>query len=225
MNMPTKKQGAATSLSLLALAAAALVAACGGSEPPPPVQPPPPTASVAPPADTGSAAAAPTASAPPAETASAAPPPPPPNPGSTKVTTKNDPAWATCHQSYEAKKKDVSKDVTAMAAGCAKVTKMKLVGKQLTGKQGDQDPPQSFPLKAEANHCYRVYAQASEGIKDLDASVKDSTGAVAGEDSTDDPSPVILEDGAICFKEADAATIVVSVGMGKGNYAVEVWKD
>jgi hypothetical protein len=141
------------------------------------------------------------------------------------VTTKNDPAWATCHQSYEAKKKDVSKDATAMAAGCAKVTKMKLLGKQLTGKQGDQDPPQSFPLKAEANHCYRVYAQASEGIKDLDVSIKDSTGAIAGEDSTDDPSPVVLEDGAVCFKEADAATVIVSVGMGKGNYALEIWKD
>ena len=97
------------------------------------------------------ASAAPAAeSAAPSETASA-PPPPPPNPGSTKVTAKNDPTWATCHQSYEAKNKDVSKDVAAMAKGCAKVTKMKLVGKTLTGKQGDQDPPQSFPLKAEAS--------------------------------------------------------------------------
>ena len=202
------------------------VGACGGGETPPPATAPAPSATAAPSAAESAAPAMPaaSASAAPSETAAAAPAPPP-NPGSTKVTVKNDPTWATCHQSYEAKKKEVSKDVAAMASGCAKVTKMKIFGKPMTGKQSDQDPPQSFPLKAEANHCYRVYAQASEGIKDLDLAVKDSTGAVAGEDSTDDPSPVILEDGAICFKEADSATVVVSVGMGKGSYALEIWKD
>ncbi len=112
-----------------------------------------------------------------------------------------------------------------MAKACEKVTKMKLVGKTLTGKQADKDKPQSFPLKAQANKCYRVYAQAAEGIKDLDLAIKDSTGAIAGEDSTDDPSPVIFEDGAVCFKEADAATVVVSVGMGTGAYAVQIWGD
>ncbi len=70
-----------------------------------------------------------------------------------------------------------------------------------------------------------MYAQASDGIRDLDVAIKDSTGAVAGEDSTADASPVILEDGAVCFKEADAASLVVSVGLGKGTYALEIRKD
>ena len=144
---------------------------------------------------------------------------------SMKVTAKVDPAWAACHRGHEVRKKDPARDVQAMALACAKATNMKLVGKTLTGKQSDQDPPQTFPLSAEAGHCYRVYSQASEGIRDLDLAIKDSTGAVAGEDSTDDASPVILEDGAVCFKEADSATIIVSVGMGKGTYALEVWKD
>jgi hypothetical protein len=208
--------------------------ACGGKAAPA-VSPAPPASSsaapvasavgpTAPPGPTTPGLTPPAASA----TTSAtpiAPPATPSNPPSTKATVKNDPAWATCHAHYEAKKKDVSKDVQAMAAACAKVTKMKLVGATLTGKQGDQDPPQTFPLKAEANHCYRVYAQASEGIRDLDLAIKDSLGALAGEDSTDDPSPVILEDGAVCFTEADSATIVVSVGLGKGTYAIEIWKD
>jgi hypothetical protein len=150
---------------------------------------------------------------------------PAPNPISGKVTLKRDPAWASCLRGYEAKKKDVAKDVQAMALGCAKVTNMKIVGKTLTGKQSDQDAPQTFPLPAEAGRCYRVYSQASEGIRDLDVAVKDGAGALAAEDSTDDSSPVLLEDGAICFKEADGATIVVSVGLGKGTYALEVWRD
>ena len=77
---------------------------------------------------------------------SAAPAPAPA--GSKKATKKNDATWASCHQSYKANNKEVAKDVEAMAKGCAKVTKMKLVGKTETGNQGDQDPPQSFPLKA-----------------------------------------------------------------------------
>lgn len=163
------------------------------------------------------------ATAPSSATANA--PPPPPNAGSAKVTTKIEPTWATCHQTYDAKNKEVSRDVAAMAKACAKMTKMTLAGKTLTGKQSDQDPPQTFPFQAEANHCYRVYAQAADGIKDLDLAIKDSTGAIAGEDTTDDPSPVVLEDGAVCFKEADSASVVVSVGMGKGAYALQIWKD
>ncbi|HEY5243741.1 MAG TPA: hypothetical protein VIJ22_19810, partial [Polyangiaceae bacterium] len=173
---------------------------------------------------------APVASVPPpsataTDTTPPAPPPPPPAPTSTVATTKTDASWAGCHQSYKAKGKDVAGDVAAMSKGCAAVTKMKLLGKTLLGKQGAEDPPQSFPFDAKANHCYRGYAQASEGIKDLDVVVKDSASIVVGQDSTDDPSPVVLEDGAVCFSKDDKATLVVSVGMGKGSYAVQIWSN
>ncbi|MGA7119027.1 MAG: hypothetical protein WBY94_02970 [Polyangiaceae bacterium] len=102
---------------------------------------------------------------------------------------------------------------------------MKLVGKTSVGKQADQDKPQSFPLDAKAGRCYRVYAQAAEGIKDLDVVVKDSAGVAVGEDSTDDPSPVVVDDGAVCFSKDDNASVVVSVGMGSGAYALQIWGD
>jgi hypothetical protein len=219
-----------SSMVLLAFAAVTAlpvlvsIAACGGGDQQPPVTPPPPPASTP---DVVASAPSASASAAPSDTGSAVatPPPPPPAPTSTVATTKNDPTWATCHQSYQAKKKDVSKDVAAMADGCKAITKMKVMGKTLTGKQADQDAPQSFPLDAKGGHCYRVYAQASDGIKDLDVVIKDSAQIVAGQDSTDDPSPVVLEDGAVCFSKDDKASIVVAVGMGKGNYAVQVWSD
>jgi hypothetical protein len=151
--------------------------------------------------------------------------PPVPVPKSSVASAKTDESWARCHQSYKATAKDVSKDVMSMATACEKQTKMKLVGKTITGKQADQDKPQSLPLDAKANHCYRVYAQAVDGIKDLDLVVKDSAGIIVAQDSTDDPSPVVLEDGAVCFTKDDKATIVVSVGMGSGAYAVQVWGD
>jgi hypothetical protein len=111
-----------------------------------------------------------------------------------------------------------------MAKACEGVTAMKPIGKPITGSQADSALPQSFPLDAKAGHCYRVYAQAADGIQDLDVFIKDSASVIVGQDSTDDPSPVVLEDGAVCFSKADKANIVVSVGMGKGAWALEVWE-
>jgi hypothetical protein len=95
----------------------------------------------------------------------------------------------------------------------------------LTGSQSADDKPQTFPLSAAAGKCYRVYGATDKGITDLDVAIKDSNGDIAGEDSTDDPTPVVLEDGAVCFKEADSAQVIVSVGGGKGKYALQIWSD
>jgi hypothetical protein len=111
-----------------------------------------------------------------------------------------------------------------MAKGCADTTRMHLVG-SFKGTQAASNAPQSFPFKAEANHCYRAYAVAASSIQDLDLLLKDGTGALAGEDSTDDPTPVVLENGAVCWKSADDATLVVSIGAGNGAYATEIWGD
>jgi hypothetical protein len=102
---------------------------------------------------------------------------------------------------------------------------MKPIGKPWTGKQSDQEKPQTFSFDARAHHCYRAYAQATDGIKDLDLVIKDSAEVIVGQDSTDDPSPVVLEDGAVCFSKDDKANVVVSVGMGAGTYAVQLCSD
>ena len=112
-----------------------------------------------------------------------------------------------------------------MARGCAASTHTKPVGSTLTGKQAAEDAPQSFPFEAKGSHCYRVYAQASAGIHDLDVAVKDSAGILIAQDSTEDPRPVVLEDGEVCFRQDDSASVVVSVGMGQGSYALQIWGD
>jgi hypothetical protein len=199
--------------------------ACGGGEPAPAAPANAAASASAPPQ--ASASSSPVASAPQAPSASGSPAPvaPPPVPTSTVATTKTEASWAACHQGYKAKNKDASKDVEGMAKACATPTRMKLVGKTFTGKQADQEKPQVFPFDAKANHCYRAYAQASDGIKDLDLVIKDSADVIVGQDATDDPSPVVNEDGAVCFSKDDKASVVVSVGMGSGTYAVQVWSD
>ncbi len=145
--------------------------------------------------------------------------------GSTKAERRTSAAWAPCHAGFKLDTTaDVVTSVDQMAKACADTTHMHLVD-SFKGSQAASNAPQSFHFKAEANHCYRAYAVAVPAITDLDLLMKDGTGALAGEDSTDDPTPVVLEDGAVCWKSADDATVVVSIGAGGGAYAVQVWGD
>jgi hypothetical protein len=102
---------------------------------------------------------------------------------------------------------------------------MKLLGTTLTGSQADRQGPQSFALDAKAGHCYRVYGRGAEGIRDLHLLLEDSAGVALGEDSTESGTAVLLEDGAACFRVDDKARVIVSVGMGAGTYAVQIWSD
>ena len=153
--------------------------------------------------------------------------------GSKKVTKRNDPAWATCHASFKASSKDVSAEVAKLAQTCAAVTTMKQVGATMKATQDEGGPHQEFKLKAAAGHCYRVYVQSDATIKDLGLMIKDSAGDTGSEDSiqgTTPPSGVsetryLVQDGVACFKEADDAFVVVTVGQGKGNYALQIWGD
>jgi hypothetical protein len=191
-------------------ASLALLAACGGA--------PPPAA-----ADATSVTASQTAPAPAAGgsailsvTAGSA---------SAKAERRANAAWAPCHSSFKVDPKaDVAAAVDQLAKGCIDTTKMHMLD-SFKGAQAAANLPQSFAFHAEAGHCYRAYAVAAPGIQDLDLLIKDSAGAVAGEDSTDDPTPVVQEDGAVCFKAADQASVVVSIGAGAGAYAVQVWSD
>jgi hypothetical protein len=145
--------------------------------------------------------------------------------GSQKAERRTSASWTACHATAKTDPNgDPVAQVDTLASACASTTGMHKL-QSFKGTQAASNPPQSFPFHAEANHCYRAYAHAAATIKDLDLLIKDSTGAVAGEDSTDDPSPVVLEDGAVCFKSADDASIVVSIGAGSGAYGIQLWGD
>ena len=148
-------------------------------------------------------------------------------PASTKIETKSDPAFASCHNAYKpsSNDKDVASDVAAMAKGCADATKMKKVGDTLNGQLSEKGTPVTFPLSAQAGKCYRVYGMSQSTMQDFDLVIIDSANALVAQDTTDDVSPVIAEDGKVCFKVADASTIRASAGAGAGSFALEVWSD
>jgi len=170
-------------------------AACGGSAGPAPATPAQPSASAT-----------------------------PTQPESSKVTWKKDAALARCHNDVKTGA-DLVAGVTAMAKGCAAQTKMHMMGETVQGTRQSLDAALAIPLHAEANHCYRVYGLSEDSLQDLDIAIIDSTGKSAGEDGSDSPDAVVLEDGAVCFTQSDDVKINVVAGSGNGKFAVQVWGD
>ncbi len=120
---------------------------------------------------------------------------------------------------------NIKTEVARLAAGCAEVAKLHRLGEPFEGEQGAADRPQTFRWKARAGHCYRAYGVAAPAVRNLDLLVTDSRGATLAQDGHDEGAPVVPVAGAACFKEDDDAVVVVSVGDGKGGFAVEIRED
>ena len=133
--------------------------------------------------------------------------------------------WAACRNGVAANA-DVAKSVAALGAACAGVTKMHASGAAMTGSQNaTSSAPVVYKFHGAAKHCYRLYGAASPAVKSLVAVVADSTGAEIAEYHTDDVSPYIAPDEAMCFVDDADATITVSVGIGDGPYALAMWSE
>jgi hypothetical protein len=172
----------------------------------------------------GGADATPAPAVPTAKPSTPSGPPLPTKPDSDKVTWKKDSSFAKCHNDVQTGK-DLVAGVTAMAKGCATLMKMHQVGETVQGSRQNLDPAQAIPLHVEANHCYRIYGLSEDSLQDLDIAVIDSAGKAAGEDGSDSPDAVVLEDGELCFTAADDVKVNVAAGSGGGKYAVEIWSD
>ena len=202
----------------LALPALLAVAACGGGKPPDTR-----FAEVAK-GDAGATSAAPP-STPFVSNVPMAEMPPPFKFGSKKADRKVIAGSAACAAGFKPQAGDLGAEVQKLAKGCADATKMRALGAVLTGTQAQGGSAQTFKLKAEANHCYRVYGVTAPTVKNIEVLVADSEGFVAYEARSDEPRVVATDDGAICFKSADDALLLVSVGAGEGAFALQIWSD
>jgi hypothetical protein len=111
--------------------------------------------------------------------------------------------------------------VKRVGDACAAASKMHPLGAVIRGTQADKDAHQEHKVHFDANKCYRVYSATSDGIEEAVVSLRDSAGAMIAES----PTAALPEDGALCFTSPDDATLMIGVGSGKGDYAVQVWSD
>ena len=145
-------------------------------------------------------------------------------PGSPVVERRAHADWSACHASPIVRG-DAAKVVAQVALACAGATKLKPSGASISGSLTASDPAMSFPLRAEAGQCYRVYASAAAELKHAVFIVRDQSSRAAAEYRIDELDGALAPDEALCFREAQNATIVVSAGLGSGAFAVQVWGD
>jgi hypothetical protein len=152
--------------------------------------------------------------------------PPPFNLGSKHAQTRAHNEWGACHASFHPTG-DPGKAVLALATACASATKMHAANAPpMAGTQNAvSSPPITYKFHGSAKHCYRVYVATDSKVKSLVAVVADAEGAEIAEYHTDEVTPVIAPDEALCFSDDSDAQITVSVGIGDGAYAVALWSD
>ena len=225
-----------------------LASACGGSAPKP-VDPPqqgaepakpidPATASTATPAATATAATAPT---PPKDPAPAAKngyeDPIEAEHGATITMTpllaKNAPKSTfpkrtigdkDCWQGT-ALAGDAQKDFDAIIEKCGSPTGLAEYTRPVMGKlHHEHDKRDTYKLKLVAGMCYRYFAVADSGVKDLDILVTKPNGALVADDKTSHPVAIIEFDKSWCMDEDAEYDFHIEVdGVGTGHYVFGVW--
>ena len=153
--------------------------------------------------------------------------PPPFDFGSKKATIRMYSATdsaSTCANGVQATGAPAS-DVAAIVKACAAATKQKPTGAAWSGNQKPDAPAQRFPFAAAAGHCYRAYGSAAASVSDISILVVDSAGATAAQGHADGGRVIAPAGGSVCFREADQAAVVVSVGRGIGAFAVQLSSD
>lgn len=86
------------------------------------------------------------------------------------------------------------------------------------GTLGDGDRAKSWPFRAKKGQCYRLVVAHEATLQDVVVLLRDSQGAVAAIG----PEVAVPAGGKVCFDADDDATVLVSVGTGRGAFAVQV---
>jgi hypothetical protein len=152
--------------------------------------------------------------------------PPPFNLGSKHAQRREHTEWRACRASFHPTG-DPTKAVAALATACSSATKMHAANAPPMGgtQNAISSQPITYKFHGAAKHCYRLYAAVDSKVKSLVAVVADAEGAEIAEYHTDEVTPFIAPDEALCFSDDSDAQVTVSVGIGDGAYAVSLWSD
>jgi hypothetical protein len=120
---------------------------------------------------------------------------------------------------------DAKKDFDAIIGKCGAPTGLAEYAKPVLGKLHHiHDKRDTFKLKLAGGMCYRYFAVADAGIKDLDILVTKPGGALVADDKTSHPVAIIEFDKSWCMDDDAEYDFHIEVdGEGTGNYMFGVW--
>ncbi len=132
--------------------------------------------------------------------------------------------WVSCYGGFRPSGEPL-KDVTRLGLMCGPVNGMKLVtDKPMVGQLALGQTHKEHRFVAEAGECYRVFAVASNSVKNLDVTVRSLRGSRLASDHSEDNWPIVDPDRPFCTFESDTFVLEFSSPAGAGRFAAQVWK-
>ncbi|MFI5296959.1 MAG: hypothetical protein ACHREM_02585 [Polyangiales bacterium] len=87
-----------------------------------------------------------------------------------------------------------------------------------------KDKVDTFTVKLRGGFCYRIFAVADDGIKDLDVMVLSKDGALIADDRTTSPIAILDYASSWCQSaDLDVQLQLMVDGDGKGGYELGIW--
>lgn len=138
--------------------------------------------------------------------------------------------WVSCYGRFKPTG-DPVKDVTRLGLMCGPANGMTQQGDTIRGtvEPGTGSPGQpgvpvlAGQFRAQAGHCYRIFAVAVPKVRDLDVTIRSSRGSRLTSDQTEDPWPIVDPERPFCSFEDDSFSIEVASGGAAGSFALQVW--
>ncbi len=120
---------------------------------------------------------------------------------------------------------DAQKDFDALIKKCGAPTGLAEYVHPVMGKlHHEHDKRDTYKLKLAGGMCYRYFAVADAGVKDLDILVTKPNGALVADDKTSHPVAIIEFDKSWCMDEDTEYDFHIEVdGVGTGHYVFGVW--
>ena len=129
--------------------------------------------------------------------------------------------WVSCYANYRATSTP-ERDVARLAALCGPDNGMVPTGPIAVGDAADT--PEDHRLEAGAGDCFRIFAVADAFVGDLGVEVISPRGNAVTWDRNGDRWPILNPDGPFCLFDAGTYTVRVRALLGKGRYAMQVWR-
>ncbi len=120
---------------------------------------------------------------------------------------------------------DAKKDFDDLVKKCGSPTGLVEYTKPVLGKlHHEHDKRDTYKLKLLGGMCYRYFAVADAGIKDIDILITKPNGAIVADDRTTQPVAIIEFDKSWCMDSDAEYDFHIEVdGVGTGHYMFGVW--
>jgi hypothetical protein len=133
-----------------------------------------------------------------------------------------DPFWSACYKEFLPSEGPAA-DLERLAFTCSAPRGFTAAAPLHTASQKATDRAERLVLRVRKGRCYRLFAVADRGVRDLDVSILAPDGRLVAADVSKDAWSVVPPRAPWCPDEEGPFAIDVSVADGEGSYALGLW--